>query len=335
MNTSLAPLLTRYLAEYLPAQRNLSVHTIRSYRDTFVLLLRYCRDHRALPPERMKVGDLTAGLVTAFLDHLEQDRQCAIATRNQRLAALHSFTRYIQAECPEAMLELQRILIIPSKRHERREVRYLSADEMTAILRQPGQDTSQGRRDTLLLSLLYDTGARAQELIDLRVRDVRLAAPAQVQLTGKGRKTRHVPLLSRTVRLLEEYFRERDLQHPGGQESPLFANRYGECLTRSGIRHILQKYTAQARAECPTIPESLSPHTLRHTKAMHLLEAGNPLVIIGNILGHADIKSTQIYAKADMKMKRQALESISTVASPPGPTTWQSNKNLLDWLKSL
>lgn len=335
MKDPFAQLLTRFLAEYLPGQRNLSANTIRSYRDTFVLLLRFCRDDCQMPPEQLTLGDLTASRVTQFLEHLERERQCSVATRNQRLSAIHSFSRFVLTECPESMLELQRILLIPSKRHEREEVRYLSGDEMAAVIREPGRETPRGRRDTLLLVLLYDTGARVQEIIDLRVMDVRLAPPAQARLTGKGRKVRHVPILPHTADLLDAYLNETGLGLPGRQESPVFPNRYGSKLSRSGIRYILQKYVTRARGECATLPETASPHLLRHTKAMHLLEAGNPLVVIGKILGHADIKSTQIYASADMRMKRRALASVADVAELPGCPTWQQDKGLLQWLKNL
>jgi site-specific recombinase XerD len=313
----------------------MSANTVRSYRDTFVLFLRFCRDERKKEPSQLAIHDLDARLVTDFLDHLERDRRCSIPTRNQRLAAIHSFARFAQTECPETLIELQRVLLIPAKRHERREVSYLRGEEMAAILQQPGMDTQHGRRDTTLLSLLYDTGARVQELIDVKVKDVRLETPAQIRLTGKGRKTRSVPILPRTVTLLADYLEEHDLGRPECREWPLFRNRHGGRLTRSGVRHILCKHAERARTEQPSLPERLSPHVLRHTKAMHLLQAGNPLVVIGNILGHVCVSTTEVYAKADMTMKRRALESVAHVASPPEPPSWQRDKNLIDWLKSL
>lgn len=335
MKDAFAQLLTRFLAEYLPGQRNLSANTIRAYRDTFVLLLRFCRDECQLPPEELAIRHLTVPLVTSFLDHIERGRQCSAATRNQRLAGIHSFVRFVLTECPEAILDLQRILLIPSKRAERKEVRYLSADEMGAIIRAPGRETPRGRRDTVLLALLYDTGARVQELIDLRVMDIRLEPPAQIRLTGKGRKVRHVPILPNTVTLLDAYLHDSGLVPSGRQDVHVLQNRYGGPLSRSGVRHILQKHLTHARSECLTLPETASPHLLRHTKAMHLLEAGNPLVVISKILGHADIKSTEIYARADMRMKRRALASVAGVASLPDRPTWQQDRNLLQWLKSL
>ncbi|MHB0935023.1 MAG: site-specific integrase [Armatimonadota bacterium] len=329
--------LTTFLAEYLPAHRNMSPHTIRAYRDTFVLFLRYCRDVRGMTIESVTVQAITAPLITDFLAYLEQERRCRAATRNQRLAALHAFFRYVQIEAPEAMRECQRILLIPTKRAPRPEVGYLSVEDMAAVLRQPGGETPQGRRDTMLLSLLYNTGARVQELVDLVVRDVRFETPTQVRLTGKGRKVRIVPLLPQTAQLLHGYLEKRQLLQAGREDQPIFQNRYGAALTRSGVRYLVQKYVGQARDRQFTIPERVSPHSFRHTKEMHLLESGNPLVVIRNLLGHADVKTTEVYAKADLRMKREALERAASVAPDTSShdPTWLQNWSLLEWLKAL
>jgi len=328
-------LLSAFLSDYLPAQRNMSPNTIRSYRDAFVLLLRFCRDRRNRNPARLRMRDINSPLILAFLEHLERERRCSVSTRNQRLAAIHSFACFAQTECPRTLLELQRILLIPPKRHERREVRYLDADDTAAILRQPGMATPRGRRDTTLLSVLYDTGARVQEIIDLKVRDVRLESPAQVVLTGKGRKMRSVPIMGRTAALLRDYLRDNRLDRPECADRPVFQNRYGRPLSRSGVRHVLQKHAERARSERPTIPERLSPHTLRHTKAMHLLQAGNPLVVIRNILGHADVKTSEIYARADMTMKRRALETVADMTPSPQAPSWTKDASLIEWLHAL
>jgi site-specific recombinase XerD len=264
MPTDFSRSLTAFLGEYLPAQRAMSPNTIRAYRDTFVLFLRYCRDVRGLKVESLMLRAVTATVITDFLAYLEEERHCCAATRNQRLAALHAFVRYVQIEAPETLVECQRILLIPTKRTPRPEVGYLTVDEMAAVLRQPGRDTPQGRRDTVLLSLLYDTGARVQELVDLRVGAIRFTAPAQVRLTGKGRKTRIVPLLPQTVKLLQAYLDERRLLQPGCEDRPVFQNRYGAALTRSGVRYLVQKYVEHARAEQPSLRDRVSPHVFRH-----------------------------------------------------------------------
>jgi site-specific recombinase XerD len=258
-----------------------------------------------------------------------------MSTRNYRLAALHAFFRYLQTEEPKALLQCQRILAIPLKRCPRSIVTYLPPDDLKAILAQPDLNTPEGRRDAVLLSLLYDTGARLQEIIDLSVEDVRLQSPAQIKLRGKGRKMRVVPLMEPTVQLLRAYLQERQLNLPECARHPLFFNRAGFHLSRSGIRYILQKYNTQAKANHPQLRETISPHILRHSKAMHLLQAGIPLIIIRNILGHADVKTTEIYAKADLEMKRQALEKVAHISPTQSLPSWQTNKELLDWLKSL
>ena len=333
--TDLATYLSQFLTVYLPAQRNLSPHTIRSYRDTFMLFFRFCRDDRSLVPERLQLQHIEPALVLAFLEYLETQRQASIRTRNQRLAALHSFFRYLQTEAPDHLLRCQRILAIPRRRFATAPVSYLSADELAVIFRQPDLTTTNGRRDAVLLSVLYDTAARIQELIDLSGRDVRLTAPAQIQLTGKGRKTRVIPLMVNTARLLERYLQERRLDRPEQWDKPLFQNRCHSRLSRSGVRYILDKYTAQARRSDPNLQAKITPHSLRHSKAMHLLQSGTPLVIIRDILGHADISTTGIYARADIEMKQHALAKASDKTPPLELPSWQNNKDLMQWLRTL
>ena len=333
--TDFAAQLTAFLSQYLPAQKNVSPNTIKAYRDAFTLLLRYCRDEEKVPPEKVTLDTLNASLVLSFLNHLEIGGNCGTRTRNHRLSVLHAFFRYLQIESPERMVQCQQILAIPFQRCARPTVNYLSTEELSEILSQPDLTTNHGRRDAVMLSVLYDTGARVQELVDLTVRDVRLDSPAQIRLTGKGRKTRVVPLLSGTVELLSEYMREHRLDCPERMDSPLFFNRQGGHLSRSGVRYLLMKYTKDARRAKPGLSDKISPHTLRHSKAMHLLQAGNPATVIQAILGHADIRSTDIYARADMEMKRRALErATKTVPSGILPS-WQGDKGLMDWLRSL
>jgi site-specific recombinase XerD len=334
--TNFAAHLTAFLANYLPAQRNLSPNTIRAYRDAFVLLLRYCRDVRRLAPDRLSLEQIDPPLVLDFLDHLEKERRCAARTRNLRLTAVHAFFRYLQTEEPGLLLGCQRILAIPLQRCAAPAVEYLSPESLAAILRQPDLTRRTGRRDAVLLSLLYDTGARVQELIDLSVRDVRLEVPAQVRLTGKGRKARAVPLMSSTVDLLRDYLHEHGLIGPERLDEPLFRNRFGGRLSRSGIRYLVEKYVRKAGATRPAVSlPKVSPHTFRHSKAMHLLQADNPLVVIRDFLGHADIKSTEIYARADLDMKRRALEKAGIRSPTPSLPSWQKDQGLLEWLTSL
>lgn len=333
--TDLAGHVTTFLTHYLAAQRNLSPNTIKAYRDVFVLLLRFCRDTQGLALEKLSLAQLDVALIEAFLAHLEKERHSSIRTQNHRLAALHAFFRYVQSEQPQSLFHCQQILAMPLRRHAPPAVEYLSKDHLAALLAQPDLNTRDGRRDAVLLSVLYDTGARVQELIDLCVGDVRLEVPAQIRLLGKGRKRRAIPLMDNTVQLLRDYLRERRLEGPEHFERPLFANRHDERLSRSGVRYILQKYVQAAQRAQPGFTQAVSPHSLRHTKGMHLLQSGISLEIIRDFLGHVDVKTTQLYARANLEMKRKALEKLSDPAPVPKLPSWQENKTLLQWLQSL
>ena len=333
--TDLSVHVTNFLTHYLAAQRNLSPNTIKAYRDVFTLLLRFCRDVRGIAPERLRLEQIDVSLVEAFLDYLERETKSSPRTRNQRLAALHAFFRYVQAEEPARMHQCQKVLAIPLRKHARPTVNYLSKEELAEILAQPDLQTPEGRRDAVLLSVLYDAGARVQELVDLSVGDVRLDPPAQLHLLGKGRKMRAVPLMGNTVQLLRNHVQENHLDRPEQFDKPLFQNARHERLTRSGIRYILHKYVVLAQNRHPSLHRTVSPHTLRHTKGMHLLQSGVSLEMIRDFLGHVDAKTTQIYARANLEMKRKALEKISEPPSVQTIPCWQQNKDLLDWLHSL
>src|SRR5246500_772094 len=327
--------VTSFLTHYLAAQRNVSPNTIKAYRDVFTLLLRFCRDVRGIALEKLRLEQINVSLVEAFLDHLEKERKSSPSTRNHRLAALHAFFRYVQAEEPDRLLQCQKILAIPLQRHTRTTVAYLSKEELAEILAQPNLRTPQGRRNAVLLSILYDSGARVQELIDLSVGDVRLDPPAQLRLLGKGRKMRAVPLMDNTIPLVHDHLQEKHLDRSEQFDKPLFQNARGQRLSRSGVRYILQKYLVKARDKRPSLNHTVSPHTLRHTKGMHLLQSGISLDMIRDFLGHADIKTTQIYARANLEMKRNALEKISDSSPVQAIPPWQQNKDLLEWLRSL
>ncbi len=327
--------VTSFLTHYLAAQRNVSPNTIKAYRDVFTLLLRFCRDVQGIAPERLHLEQIDVPLVEAFLDYLERERKASPRTRNHRLSALHAFFRYVQAEEPARLLQCQQILAIPLRKHARPTVAYLSKEELAAILAQPDLRTPEGRRDAVLLSVLYDTGARVQELVDLSVGDVRLDPPAQLRLLGKGRKMRAVPLMGKTVQLLRNHIPENRLVGPEQFDKPLFQNARKQRLSCSGIRYILHKYHIKARDKRPSLNRKVSPHTLRHTKGMHLLQSGISLEMIRDFLGHVDVKTTEIYARANLEMKRNALEKINDASPVQTIPCWQQNKDLLDWLRSL
>lgn len=325
--------LGNFLSVYLPSQRNFSKHTIASYCDTFKLLLRYGKTRLGLSPERITLRQLDRQLVLSFLDWLQRERQSSVATLNQRLACIHSFFRYVPIEHPELSLECQKILSIEFRRKARPVIAYLNAEDLRFILDQVDASTRTGRRDLTLLSLLYDTGARVQEIIDLSGASLRLEPPAQVTLVGKGNKARAVPLLTSTVALLKGYLQENRLDHPESLARPLFFNQRRQPLTRAGVNYVLNKYVVQVRSLRPHLPDKITPHVLRHSKAMHLLEAGVNIVYIRDILGHVDVGTTEVYAKANLEMKRTALEKVAHIANTNVPS-WAADAELLEWLSN-
>jgi integrase/recombinase XerD len=332
--TDFAVFLRRFLTGHLAGLRGCSPNTIASYRDTFKLLISWFRDERQVPPGKLTLDRIDAAAVTGFLDWLETERHNSISTRNQRLAAISSFCTWMQTEDPARMACWQNILAIPAKKQARPALSHLTAGQARRLLAQPDRSTRQGRRDATLLATLYDTGARVSELADLAVRDIRLQHPALASLTGKGRKTRHVPLAGNTTELLAAYLAEHRLDEPGHDDHPVFYGQHRARLSRGGIAWIISKY--QAQIHDPLLAgASISPHTLRHSKAMHLYEAGVPLPYIRDILGHVDLSTTEIYARASTEAKRKALE-----AAYPGIVTsdlpeWNQDPGLLDWLTSL
>ena len=334
MATDFAVLLHRFLTAHLAGLRGCSPNTIGSYRDAFKLLICYFRDERSIPPDKLTLDRIDAAAIAGFLNWLETSRHNSIATRNQRLAAVSSFYRWMQSQDPARMASCQDILAIPAKKQAQPGVNHLTAGQTRCLLAQPHRSTRQGRRDATLLAVLYDTAARVQELADLTVRDIRLQPPALAVLTGKGGKTRHVPLGNNTTALLSAYLAEHGLDQPGHDNYPLFANQHGTKLSRGGIAWIIGKY--QARTGDPALVSAdLSPHILRHSKAMHLYEGGVPLPYIRDILGHVDLSTTEIYARASTEAKRKALEAAYTEIVTDELPEWNQDPGLLNWLASL
>ncbi len=333
--TDFAEHLTDFLTKYLVNQKNVSRNTILSYRDTFKLLLRYCQQVRSIAPEKVTMDKLTSDLLVGFLDWLEIDRGCGLATRNQRLAAIHSFFRYVQVEEPAGLFHFQKVIAIPQKRAQPAVVEYLTPEAMKILLDQPDKQSPCGRRDLTLLSVLYDSGARVQELIDLRICDVILENPAVITLTGKGGKSRSVPALKNTVELLKRYFIENDLDKQWKRQYPLFMNRQHNKLTKEGVAYIVEKYARSARTLSPLIPANVRPHMFRHSKAMHLLQAGVNLIYIRDFLGHVDLKTTEIYARADTETKRRALENVYPDLIDSDLPDWNKDEALISWLSQL
>jgi len=335
--TDFAVQLSRYLGTYLPGQSGASINTVLSYRDSFSLFLRYCNDIQGITPQKLTLELITHSLVEGFLLWLEKERGCKAATRNNRLAAIHAFYRYLQIELPHMLSRCQEILAVPYKKTQKEVMAYLTLDGVKELLSQPDNRTPSGRRDLAMLSLLYDTGARVQELADLRIGDVRLSSPTVIRLTGKGNKSRLVPIMLPTEKLLRQYLDEHDKDYAAHSGYPLFCNRAGKKLTRAGVAYILDKYFSQAKMKGGSLfPESFSPHGLRHSKAMHLLQSGVNLVYIRDLLGHSDVSTTEVYARADEHFKRKALEQAYPSPTPISETTaWQKDDDLLAWLKNL
>jgi integrase/recombinase XerD len=303
----LGPTLRRYFCEYLVSQRDLSPRTIESYRDTFRLLLGFLERRYRIKPDVVCVDDLDAPRVLMLLDDLERQRGNTARTRNARLVAIRSFLRFAAAHDPLLLPVAQRVLAIPTKRFERASVVYLTRDQIQAIVDSPDASTFSGQRDRVLLMLLYNTGARVSELAGLRVQDVSLESRMSVHVRGKGRKNRSVPLWRQTVKLLRSWLRKLD----GKPDSPLLPNARGNPMTRSGIAQRLRLAVEQAASEYSALRSSrISPHTIRHTTAMHLLQSGVDLSVIAMWLGHETTQTTHQYLDADLELKKQALACL-------------------------
>jgi site-specific recombinase XerD len=279
--TDFAKYLSTFLTGYLAGERNCSQNTILAYKDTFVQFITFMKEIKNIEVQKLTLECITKEIVIDFLDWIQQNRHCSNATRNYRLAALHSFFSFLQYEKPERMYEWQKILTIKVKKHEKRSINYLTTDGIKLLLEQPDLSTKGGYRNLTMLALMYDSGARVQEIIDLTPSSVRLDTPSIVKLFGKGRKARIVPLQQEQTVFLKEYMQKNHLLETHANQYPLFSNSRKEKLTRAGVTYILKSYADLARKINPAIiPETISCHSLRHSKAMHLLQAGVNLVYI-------------------------------------------------------
>jgi site-specific recombinase XerD len=335
MPTDYAKATTAFCTRHMAGTRNLSINTIKAYRDTFRLFLKYCENTHGIKPEKLSFAKISRNLILEFLDYTENERKCGIATRNARLGALHSFFKFAQSEEPSVLQLAQEIIGIKFKKYQQPVVGYLLPEQVELLLRQPDTLTKKGRRDSVLLSVLYDTGGRVQEICDLIVRDIRLESPAEIMLTGKGRKTRFVPLMDNTVAMLRGYIAENKLDAVGKDSSVLFFNQRLGKLSRNGVTYILQKYANLAHEQAPTFPGKITPHIMRHSKAMHLYMTWADLAYIRDILGHADIATTGIYAKLEMEAKRKALERAYPEIVPSEYEDWNESSDIMEFLDSL
>lgn len=330
--------LTKFLGTYLHGEKNFSRHTIQSYSITFKLLLSFLEQTKKISPERLSMEDLTHDAIVDFLNWIETTRNCTVSTRNQRLVAIHSFIRFVQKQVPENVFEFQKILNIPDKKCVKTVVPFLTGEEMRILLSMPDPSTSKGLRNMVLMSVLYDSAARVQEIIDLKVKDLRLDKLAVITLHGKGQKTRCVPITEKTKKLLESHLRYSSSNNGvSSGEQYVFLNQKKQQLTRWGISYIIKKYVGLASL-CGGFNQrfSITPHVFRHSKSVHLLQSGVNLIYIRDFLGHSDCSSTQIYAKADTETRRKALEAAYVDILPTTELPdWSDDKNLMDFLISL
>ena len=324
--------LKRFFSHYLPVQKGLSENTVLSYRDAIKLLLCYAADRWKKSVDELCVEDIDESLVLTFLDHLETVRGCSPSTRNARLAAIRAFFGFLAREEPSLVLHCQAIRAIPLKRTEHKAIDYLEEKEIQAMLDAVDVNSRTGIRDKALLLLLYNTGARVSEIVGLHVTDLRLDDAPQVKLLGKGKKHRSCPLWPETAQALQAYLQQRAPKNPGQEQ--FFLNANGSGITRFGVRYVIRKYAAKAENACVSISsKSVSPHTIRHTTAMHLLRAGNDINMVSYWLGHAHINTTHVYVEIDMDMKRQMLEKARAPADN-NALPWRK-PNILQWLSRL
>jgi site-specific recombinase XerD len=325
-------LLHAFFHEWMVQQRNASIHTVRSYRDTWRLFLRFVAPRCRRTVAQLTLADLTAHEVSAFLHHTEQERGDTIGTRNCRLAALRSFFGFVAGREPTAIAQCAEILRIPTKRAPIHAPCYLEPEEVKAILAQPDRSTIEGQRDHALLSFLYNTGARIQEALDVCPQAIRFDPPACVRLYGKGRKERLCPLWPETMSLLRSLLRRQ----PRADDEPIFVNRYGVPLGASGLRFKLAEYVDAAAEIAPSLAsKSVTPHSFRHATAVHLVAAGVDITVIRSWLGHVSLDTTNHYAQANLETKRKALERLENSSEPSKPPLWKHDKSVLAWLDTL
>ena len=329
----LASCLRHYFTDHLPRLRGMSPHTIHSYRDSLVLLLRFVASNRKLQVCDLDLNDIEPNRVLAFLTHLERDRHNCVTTRNVRLAAIHAFFRYVAAHHPDQIESAQRLLGVPFKRASQRVIEYLERSEIEAVLARVDRSVANGRRDYALLATMSNTGARVQEVVDLRARDLQLSRPYQLRLFGKGRKERYCPLWPQTAQVLRAFCEEQrvDLR----SEARVFLNHRRAPLTRFGVRYILAKHVDRARSAVITLARKrLHPHSMRHSAAVALLKSGVDLSTISQWLGHASPSTTNRCATIDLEMKRDAIARVKPL---PGSrkAAWRKSQTVLEWLESL
>lgn len=328
--SNFAPLLEHFFIQRLMAQRQVSPHTIASYRDTFRLLLEFAQKQLKKPPSNLALSDINASLIGAFLDNLEARREVSVRSRNLRLTAIRSFFRYVSYQEPAQSAQIQQVLAIPSKRYDRRLVGFLTRAEIDAMLAAPNMQTWIGRRDHALMLMAFQTGLRLSEISGLTRQDLELKTGAHVRCQGKGRKERCTPLTAQAVKVLTAWLREP----VRGKVDVLFPTIHGERMSADAVQYLVAKHKAVASVACPTLKDKrVSPHVCRHTTAMELLQSGVDSLGIALYLGHESVKTTQIYLDADLAVKETTLAKMTPINGVAG--RFQPDDRLLKFLKSL
>jgi site-specific recombinase XerD len=330
MNKDFSFYITKFFSDYLPNHRNASKNTIALYRDCFILFLQFCNKEKNINIDTISFKDISRDLILEFLSWLENERKSSIQTRNQRLATWKSFCKYVQFEDPQYFELCSNIRDIETKKYNKKLLEYLSVEAIKILLSQPNTSIKQEFRDLAILSLLYDSAARVQELIDLKVSNLTLDGNSKVVITGKGNKTRIVPLNKEVSKILKQYIKKFELK----DTDILFTNKYGQSFTRKGICYILNKYIERAKINnSQYFRENISPHGMRHSKAMHLLENGVNLIYIRDFLGHVEISTTEIYAVANPEIRRKQIEAASKDVIKSKKYSEKYKNELLKYLK--
>jgi len=333
--TDFALYLNKYFTVYLPSVNGSTPMTIDSYRYTFILYLTFMEEEKRISADKVKISDLNYSSVSYFLGWLQDKRSNGISTRNQRQAAINSFIKYLMYEFPEYLNEYQHILGIPVKKAPQKEISYLKTDGVKLFLNQVDTRITNGLRDYVMLTLLYTSGIRVSELINIRVKDMSLHEPYTLLVHGKGQKSRYVPLMKNIIPILQKYLIQMGYDKDSKLNEWLFKNHMKEQFARQGINYIVKKYTIKSRKVDQTlVPADFSPHKMRHTTAMGLVDSGVDIIYIRDLLGHVSVKTTEIYAKADVAKKRKAIEAASKDIVPEEKSQWDNNITLKDWLKN-
>ena len=334
--TDFAKYLTDFMTVYLTEERGCSPNTVAAYRDAIVLLLSFFKGQIGIPAEKLTLRDITMERILSYLEWLEKRRHCRPSTRNARLAAVHAFFKFLQYRAPEQMEEWQRIMAIKVKKAPRPQAAYLTQEAIKLFLSRPDAGTKKGMRDLVMLSTMIESGARVQEIADLTPARVHFGDPTVLCITGKGNRTRMVPFSERASELLKEYMERYRLSEPYANEYPLFGNgRHGK-LSRMGISAIVKKYADSSRKiDAKLIPAGITPHSLRHSKAMLMMKSGIDLICIRDFLGHRSVSSTEIYARMDDRQKLDAINRTSLAPADDGLPSWERDRGLLHWLEHL